>query len=224
MTVKRKVSAIEPSSPLVPRKLKYSSKKTTEQNKFAKFRQTTFDKYKDTDNTNIIGPDGCQVFFSDIGVSLESIVPILLAWKMNCARMGYITIEEWSKFMKDIDSVDKLKTTLLTLQKQVEDDEDLFKKLYVYAFLYAKSQDQKSIDVEVAVALWQVILADKYPIIKSFMQFVEEKKPIKVINKDQWASMLDLCKTVPEDLSGYDSVSSWPVLFDHFAEWKKEGL
>ncbi|EIE85294.1 hypothetical protein RO3G_10004 [Rhizopus delemar RA 99-880] len=180
MTVKRKVSAIEPSSPLVPRKLKYSSKKTTEQNKFAKFRQTTFDKYKDTDNADIIGPDGCQVFFSDIGVSLESIVPILLAWKMNCARMGYITIEEWSKFMKD--------------SKQV------------------------------AVALWQVILADKYPIIKSFMQFIEEKKPIKVINKDQWASMLDLCKTIPEDLSGYDSVSSWPVLFDHFAEWKKEGL
>lgn len=65
--------------------------------------------------------------------------------------MGYITIEEWSKFMKEsnIDSVDKLKTTLLTLQKQVEDDEDLFKKLYIYAFLYAKSQDQKSIDVEV---------------------------------------------------------------------------
>ncbi|ORE04667.1 hypothetical protein BCV72DRAFT_210892, partial [Rhizopus microsporus var. microsporus] len=145
---------------------------------FDRHCQLWYDKYKDSDNSDIMGPDGCQAFFSDIGVSLESITPLIIAWKMNCSRMGYITKNEWHHGMKALNNV--------------------------------------------AIALWQVLLVNKYPIVKPFIQFLQEKKPVKVINKDQWRSLLEFGKNIPEDLSGYDPVSYWPVLFDDFVEWKKK--
>lgn len=44
---------------------------------FDRHCQLWYDKYKDSDNSDnpdIMGPDGCQTFFSDIGVSLESVI------------------------------------------------------------------------------------------------------------------------------------------------------
>lgn len=46
----------------------------------------------------------------------------------------------------------------------------------------------------------------------SFLYFdsllhIKEKKPVKVINKDQWRSLLEFGRDIPEDLSGYDPVS-----------------
>ncbi|KAG1455837.1 hypothetical protein G6F56_006972 [Rhizopus delemar] len=216
MPPKRKATTQEKA----PRKLR-SLKTSKLVNTVEKFRIAHFEKYKDKDiedGEEKIGPDGCQAFFSDIGAPLESV-----AWKMKSSRMGYITREEWDRCMNDwnIDSESKLKTSLSKLQTTVESDDVMFKQFYLFTFAYAKSVDQKSMDIETSVALWQVLLSS-YPIVKSFIKFIEEKKPVKVINKDQWASMLDLCKFMPEDLSEYDNSSSWPVLFDEFAEWKKE--
>ncbi|KAI8636909.1 Cullin binding-domain-containing protein, partial [Parasitella parasitica] len=139
-----------------------------------------FQKYTDKDNPNVIPPDGCQKLFGDLGISLESIVPIIVGWKMGASSMGYITKEEWIKAME------------------------------------AAGYEQ------MATALWRLLLEHEYPISKSFVQFVQEKKPVKVINKDQWSSLLDFCKAVPQDLSTYDSTSSWPVLFDDYVEWRQQ--
>ncbi|KAI9477902.1 MAG: potentiating neddylation domain-containing protein [Benjaminiella poitrasii] len=86
-----------------------------------------------------------------------------------------------------------------------------FKQLYLFTFNYVKSTGQKSMDVETAVALWHILLEPKYPIIKSFIEFIEATKPVKVVNKDQWSSLLDFCIAVPKDLENYDSTSSCTV-------------
>ncbi|RCH94403.1 hypothetical protein CU097_014076, partial [Rhizopus azygosporus] len=212
---------------LIPRKQRYINKapKTSKEQKiFDRHCQLWYDKYKDSDNSDIMGPDGCQAFFSDIGVSLESITPLIIAWKMNCSRMGYITKNEWQHGMKalNVENESKLKVALSTAEQCIEKHDKEFEGLYNFCYPYAKSENQKSMDVEVAIALWQVLLVNKYPIVKSFIQFLQEKKPVKVINKDQWRSLLEFGKNIPEDLSGYDPVSYWPVLFDDFVEWKKK--
>ncbi|RUO96387.1 hypothetical protein BC936DRAFT_142126 [Jimgerdemannia flammicorona] len=52
----------------------------------------------------------------------------------------------------------------------------------------------------------------------------QDKKPVKVINKDQWLSFHEFSTTVAEDLSNHDDMSAWPVLFDEYVEWKRERL
>ncbi|KAI9356599.1 Cullin binding-domain-containing protein [Pilaira anomala] len=227
MPPKRKAAVAVNEAILVPRKLKIVKKKQdTAANKSHtdKCRQW-FEKYADKDNRELIGPDGCQSFFTDIGVSLESIQPIIIGYKMKSKRMGYITWEEWLNTMKsglfDEKDVSRFVQTVVDWETSIKNNKEEYKQFYLFTYNYAKSTTQKSMDVETAIALWQIMLEEKYPIIKSFVQFLQNSKPVKVINKDQWSSMLDFCKAVPEDLQNYDSTSSWPVLFDDYVEWRQ---
>ncbi|KAI8988254.1 potentiating neddylation domain-containing protein [Mycotypha africana] len=77
--------------------------------------------------------------------------------------------------------------------------------MYKYTFNYAKNRDQKCMDIEIASVLWTMLLGSKYPIVDPFVQFLKERKPVKVINRDQWLSFLDF---VQYDLSNYDESSA----------------
>ncbi|KAG2218170.1 hypothetical protein INT45_006222 [Circinella minor] len=190
---------------------------------FNKSCEAWFNRYKDQEETEeIITPEGCQNFFNDLDVSLDSIYPIIIGWKLNATRMGYFTKEEWMKGLKEleIDSPEKMKNMVPQWYQSIKDDA-IFKNLYLYTFGFAKTTGQKSMDVDVAMALWPLLLdTDSYPLIPSFIEFLGSEKPVKVINKDQWSSLLDFCRSVPDDLSNYDSNSSWPVLFDEYVDWK----
>ncbi|CAO3649368.1 unnamed protein product [Mucor fragilis] len=226
MPPKRKAPANDAA--FVPRKAKIQKKKqTTAQQKSELDKRTKwFQKYADKDDPNVIPPDGCQKFFGDLGVSLESVIPIIVGWKMGATTMGYITKEQWIKTMQSISATTPadFEKTLHDWELQVSQDPLQFKQLYLFTFNYVKSASQKSMEVEMAIALWHILLEHTYPIVKSFTQFIQEKKPVKVINKDQWSSLLDFCKAVPEDLANYDSSSSWPVLFDDYVEWRQQQL
>lgn len=120
------------------------------------------------------------------------------SWHEGIKVSFLIRIFHHSSFINSIDSESKLKKELNSLEKLVEKDESLFKKIYLYTFPYAKSEGQKSMQTEVwswiicfqtwtyllfkvAVALWQILLVNRYPIVQSFIQFIEvnTKKKIK---------------------------------------------
>ncbi|ORY89219.1 DCN1, defective in cullin neddylation 1, domain-containing 4 [Syncephalastrum racemosum] len=140
---------------------------------------------------------------------------------MNARTIGYISKEEWMTGMQALntDSKQKLQKRLPDLGVMVKDHTD---ELYRFAFNYAKNPDQRCMDVEIACFLWRIILAEKYPIVNDFTEFLEQKQPVKVINRDQWLSFYDFVNTVSPDLSDYDEMSAWPTLFDEFVEWKKQ--
>ncbi|ORE04627.1 hypothetical protein BCV72DRAFT_210919 [Rhizopus microsporus var. microsporus] len=77
--------------------------------------------------------------------------------------------------------------------------------MYKYTFSYAKNKDQKCMEIETAVVVWTMLLGDRFPIVHEFVTFLQEKKPAKVINRDQWQSFLDFVST---DLSNYDESSA----------------
>ncbi|KAI8364365.1 Cullin binding-domain-containing protein, partial [Radiomyces spectabilis] len=137
-----------------------------------------FQRYCDSDNPNIIGPEGSQQFFQDLDLSIESVMVIALAWKMNMSTMGYITKDEW-----------------------------------ILYFLGKK----------VASVLWTMLLSEQYPLVNHFRHpLMQEKKPVRVINRDQWLNFYEFVTTVSDGLQDYDETSAWPVLFDEFVEWKRE--
>ncbi|KAI8140004.1 DCN1, defective in cullin neddylation 1, domain-containing 4 [Fennellomyces sp. T-0311] len=119
------------------------------------------------------------------------------------------------------DSLDKLKTKRPEFEKVIHDPNEM-KDVYRYTFGYAKTKDQKCMDVDVACVLWTMMMGNQFPITAEFVRFLQEKKPVKVINRDQWQSFLEFVLTVSSDLSDYDETSAWPVLFDEFVEWKRE--
>jgi hypothetical protein len=50
-----------------------------------------------------------------------------------------------------------------------------------------------------------MLLGDKLPIVHEFVTFLQQQKPVKVINRDQWQSFLDFAS---QDLDCYDESSA----------------
>jgi hypothetical protein len=88
--------------------------------------------------------------------------------------------------------------------------------------------------------MWKLIMTSKmFAHVEKLIEFLDETNPVKVINKDQWLSFYDFSTTVKEDFSSYDDTSAckryviadWPivadnhlgpVLFDEYAEWRRQ--
>ncbi|KAG2177021.1 hypothetical protein INT43_007675 [Umbelopsis isabellina] len=142
---------------------------------------------------------------------------------MDASAMGYFTKEEWMKGMRNLNvtDTDELKSKMPELEESLNDEKQ-FREFYTFTFPFAKTKTQKSMDVDMALVLWEMILKERYEHVPLFMDFIRKQSPVKVINKDQWSSFLDFCKVISFDLSNYDPLSSWPVLFDEYVEWRRE--
>ncbi|CAO3587018.1 unnamed protein product [Absidia cylindrospora] len=182
-----------------------------------------FQYYADPDTPMTISPEGMQRFLEDLGISVEDKMAIVIAWKLNASTMGYITQDEWMNGMRQL-SVDH-NEGLAKRQKEFEtslENPANFKSLYRYTFDYGKTKDQKCMDVEVACALWSILLGGVFGnMVQQFTQFLQEIHPVRVINRDQWNSFYEFITTVSEDLSDHDEMAAWPVLFDEFVDWKR---
>lgn len=69
-------------------------------------------------------------------------------------------------------------------------------------FLF-QDKDQRSMDMETAKAMLQLLLGKHWPLYSQFSQFLDQSK-YKVINKDQWCNILEFSRTIYNDLSNYD--------------------
>lgn len=191
-----------------------------------------FEKYKESTD-EVIGPNGIEALCGDLAVQPEDVVTLVLAWRLNAADMGYFTKEEFMAGLEkmNVDSVEKLISSLPMMRKELADPTK-FKEIYRYAFQFSKSdKEQKSLDLETADGILGLLLGGyenedvsikPYPHMTAFRTFLKEQTQYKVINMDQWMSILEFSKSVKEDLSDYDENAAWPVLLDMFVEWKRE--
>ena len=59
------------------------------------------------------------------------------------------------------DAIDKLKSKLINLDKEILDP-NKFKEFYQFTFNYAKNPSQKGLDLEMALAYWNIVMAGRY--------------------------------------------------------------
>jgi len=191
---------------------------------FSKSRlEVLFNKYKETGD-DVIGPAGIEKFCADLGVDPEDVVVLVFAWKINASEMGYFHKEEFVKGLEGmgIDSIDKIKTQLPRLKSELE-DQNKFKEIFKFAFTFAKEKEQKCLDLELARGMLSLLMETRYPLVKSFLEFLKEQETYKVVNQDQWMSLLEFCKTIKADFSNYDENGAWPCILDEWVGWAKEG-
>ena len=153
---------------------------------------------------------------------------LVLAYKMGARQMGYFSQTEWSKGLTDLqcDSVAKVQSKIEYL-KSFLNDSNIFKNIYRYAYDFARvsrvgwsldlqqtnqlilildipqDKDQRSMDIETAKAMLDLLLGKQWPLYPEFAQFLRQSK-YKVINKDQWCNILEFSRTINNDLANYD--------------------
>ncbi|XP_055925161.1 DCN1-like protein 5 isoform X1 [Argiope bruennichi] len=180
-----------------------------------------FSEYAGPNDPDMIGPEGMEKFCEDIGVEPENIVMLVLAWKMEAKQMGFFSKSEWLRGLSDLecDSIQKIRNKLDYLRSLLNEPV-VFKNIYRYAYDFARDKDQRSMDIDTAKAMLQLLLGRLWPMYSMFHQFLEQSK-YKVINKDQWCNVLEFSRTIKPDLCNYDEDGAWPVLLDEFVEWLK---
>lgn len=70
-----------------------------------------------------------------------------------------------------VDSIEKLKVKLPQIETELNDMMK-FKEFYQFTFNYAKDPGQKGLDLDMAVAYWNICLRDRFKFLDLWCQFL----------------------------------------------------
>jgi len=118
-----------------------------------------FNKYKDEGGDDI-SIEGTISLCEDLGVDPEDVVLLAIAFELKSPRVGEWSRKGWMDGWKSLgcDSVPSMKACLQKLRHRLTSDPSYFKKVYHYTFEFAKSQGQRSLATETAIAFWSLLL------------------------------------------------------------------
>ncbi|XP_078489813.1 DCN1-like protein 5 isoform X2 [Ciona intestinalis] len=179
-----------------------------------------FKEFADEDNQ--ILPEGMERLCKSISVKPDDVVMLVLAHQLNAKKMGFFTLEEWSRGMQKIqcDSSAKLERKLEVLRESLNDSVQL-KSVFRYAFDFAKEPGQRTMELDTANIMLELLLSERWTLFSKFQQFLKQTKSCRVLNRDQWNNVLEFSRSILPDLSNYDFDGAWPVLIDDFVEFVK---
>jgi DCN1-like protein 1/2 len=139
----------------------------------AKKIEQLFNKYRDGNDTQKISSEGVIKFLEDLQLSPESRLVLIIAWKFRAQTQCEFSRDEFVNGLCDlgVDSVDKLKQKLPQLELDLNDI-NKFKDFYHFTFNYAKESGQKGLDLDMAIAYWNIVLKDRFKFLDLWCKFL----------------------------------------------------
>ncbi|KAF5477272.1 hypothetical protein F2P56_003922 [Juglans regia] len=181
-----------------------------------------FNRYKDP-YSDMILVDGITLLCNDLQVDPQDIVTLVVSWHMKAATMCEFSKQEFLGGLQalGIDSLEKFRERIPFLRSELKDEQKFF-EIYNFAFGWAKEKGQKSLALDTAIGMWQLLFAEKqWPLVDHWCQFLQARHN-KAISRDTWSQLLEFARTVGPTLSDYDAEGAWPYLIDEFVEYLNE--
>ncbi|KAG1708900.1 hypothetical protein DVH05_022532 [Phytophthora capsici] len=177
-----------------------------------------FSRFQDPEaEEDSITDEGILALCDALGIDAQDPVMLALSCMMEAATMGIYTRSEFRCGMHKLqcNSIESLRAKIPVVQKQMQ-DRDQFSSIYSFTFGFSKDPTQKSLALELAIGLWDLLLPGHFHWRRHWLQYVRENSR-SVVSKDLWLQVLDFGHQIKPDLSNYDENGAWPVLLDDFA-------
>jgi len=189
---------------------------------------TAFPKEYDSDSddeeiTHVHG-DRMRDFFVDLGYDPSTdIGTFILSWQLKCEKLAMISRKEWVEgfYLLKCATIEDIKKKIEELRTELADNEDQFKNFYRYVFVLARGTEtyKQSIDKKTAIALWTLLLTNKFPLLQDWIEFIDNKG--QAVSADCWNLLLDFSfkHGSPDKINSFDSMDFWPNIIDDFVDW-----
>ncbi|KAL6068610.1 Defective in cullin neddylation protein [Balamuthia mandrillaris] len=171
---------------------------------------------------DIIQGNGALKYQEDMGATDdEDPLMMVVAWKLNCQITWEITRQEfvdgWAIY--GCHTLKQMKDKAAEWKKDIEGDGP-FQSFYYFVFDYLRGE-KKILMTEEAELVWDMLLKPRgWQLYGSWLEFLHKKEK-KAISRDVWQQLLEFRKAYSKDLSEYDEMAAWPLIFDEFVEWHK---
>ena len=140
---------------------------------------------------------------------------------MEAESMGEFKKSEWLKGSQALgcNDISSWKAILGRLRSELQ-NKSTFKEMYKFVFGFACEKGFKSMEVEVAIGMWTLLIGtQKCKFLDKWQKFLEgkhEKKELTVVSKDTWDLFYDLVTQTNGDFDKFEDDGCWPVLIDEF--------
>ncbi|PAV70232.1 hypothetical protein WR25_18574 [Diploscapter pachys] len=184
-----------------------------------------FQQYANDPHDNIgpnkMGPNGVCRLLEDLGLEPTDRKVLILVAKFKAASQCEFSQEEWLNGLTalGVDSIDALRNKLDTLDEKLDSDQAAFKEVYNFTFGYGKQVSQRNMDMDTAIAYWQILFKGNFLRLSTWEEFLKNENSGRAISRDTWQLLADFHFSILPDLSNYDKDSAWPVLLDQFVDY-----
>ncbi|XP_051133817.1 uncharacterized protein LOC127253319 [Andrographis paniculata] len=178
-----------------------------------------YNRYKDP-HADMMLADGITLLCNDLQIDPQDIAMLVVSWHMKAATMCEFSKQEFIDGLQSlgIDSLEKFRERLSFMRSELK-DERKYREIYNFSFGWAKEKGQKSLALDTAIGMWQLLFAEKkWPLVEHWCKFLQVKHN-KAISRDTWSQLLEFARVFDPSLSNYDPEGAWPYLIDEFVEY-----
>uniref|UniRef100_A0A9I9D3X8 Defective in cullin neddylation protein n=1 Tax=Cucumis melo TaxID=3656 RepID=A0A9I9D3X8_CUCME len=133
-----------------------------------------YNRYKDS-YVDMILADGISLLCDDLQVDPQDIVMLVVSWHMKANTMCEFSKQEFIGGLQalGIDSLERFRERIPYMRSELKDDQK-FREIYNFAFGWAKEKGQKSLALDTAIGMWQLLFAEKqWLLVDHWCQFLQ---------------------------------------------------